>query len=173
VSLILVHSRERILPELSTELAFYAREKMEARGVRFKLGARVADATPGEVTLNNCETIATEKALREAATLAHNIHAVIRGEQKRPFSYRSLGSLAVLGHQTACAQLFGLKFSGLLAWWMWRTIYLAKLPTLEKKIRVALDWTIDLFFPRDIVQTFTFRKNGSLSKAEIQIKDNR
>ena len=234
VSLILVHSRERILPELSTELGFYAREKMEARGVRFKLGARVADATPGEVKLNNGETIATETliwtagnsphplirqmglevdkrgavktdttlavpdqsdvwavgdcaaitdartgepcpptaqhALREAAALAHNIHAAIRGGKLKSFSYRSLGSLAVLGHQTACAQLFGLKFSGLLAWWMWRTIYLAKLPTLEKKIRVALDWTIDLFFPRDIVQTFTFRKNGSLSKAEIQIK---
>ena len=234
VSLILVHSRERILPELSPTLAFYARERMEARGVTFKLGARVADAAHGEVQLNTGETIATESliwtagnsphpliremglevdkrgavktditlaargqpnvwavgdcaaitdartgepcpptaqhALREAATLAHNIHAVIRSGKKRPFSYRSLGSLAVVGHQTACAELFGIKFSGLLAWWMWRTIYLAKLPTLEKKIRVALDWTIDLFFPRDIVHTFTFRKNGLLSKAEIQIK---
>ena len=232
VSLILVHSRERILPELSTQLAFYAREKMEARGVTFKLGARLADAGPGMVKLNTGETIATETliwtagnsphpfigelgleidkrgavitdatlavpgrpnmwavgdcaaitdartgepcpptaqhALREAATLAHNIHAAIRRETLKSFSYRSLGSLAVLGHQTACAEIFGMKFSGLGAWWMWRTIYLAKLPTLEKKIRVALDWTIDLFFPRDIVRTFPFRKNGWLSKAEIQ-----
>jgi NADH dehydrogenase len=233
VSLILVHSRDRILPELSPALAEYARERMEARGVTFKLGARVADAAPGVVLLNHGETIATDTliwtagnsphpltrklglevdkwggvkadttlavpgqsnvwavgdcaairdartgspcpptaqhALREAATLAHNIHAAIRGGKKKPFSYRSLGTLAVVGHQTACAEFFGLKFSGLLAWWMWRTIYLAKLPTLEKKLRVVLDWTIDLFCPRAIVQTIAFRKNGSLSK-EIQIK---
>jgi NADH dehydrogenase len=56
----------------------------------------------------------------------------------------------VVGHQTACAEVFGMKFSGLFAWLMWRGIYLAKLPTLEKKVRVLLDWGIDVFFPRDI-----------------------
>ena len=44
-----------------------------------------------------------------------------------------------------------MKFSGFFAWWLWRTIYLMKLPGLERKIRVALDWTLDLVFPRDIV----------------------
>jgi len=53
----------------------------------------------------------------------------------------------------ACAEIKGLRFSGLLAWMMWRAIYLAKLPGLERKVRVCVDWTIELFFPRDIVQT--------------------
>ena len=58
-----------------------------------------------------------------------------------------------LGHRTAVAQVRGWKFSGFLAWFLWRTVYLGKLPGLEKKVRVTLDWSIDLFFPRDIVLT--------------------
>lgn len=49
------------------------------------------------------------------------------------------------------AEICGLKFSGFIAWWLWRTIYLMKLPGFERKVRVALDWTLDLVFPRDIV----------------------
>jgi NADH dehydrogenase len=63
--------------------------------------------------------------------------------------------LAVIGHQTACAEVKGWRFSGVLAWLMWRGIYLSKLPGLERKVRVLLDGVIELFFPRDIVQTFT------------------
>ena len=47
------------------------------------------------------------------------------------------------------AKIMGLKFSGFVAWWLWRTIYLSKLPRLEKKIRVALAWTLDILFPKD------------------------
>jgi NADH dehydrogenase len=68
--------------------------------------------------------------------------------------------MCVVGHQTACAELTlpfarsrSVRFSGLLAWFLWRTIYLTKLPGLERKTRVLIDWTIELFFPRDIVQT--------------------
>jgi hypothetical protein len=46
----------------------------------------------------------------------------------------------------------GVNFSGFIAWWMWRTIYLSKLPRFEKKVRVALDWTLDLLFSKDLVQ---------------------
>jgi len=56
----------------------------------------------------------------------------------------------VIGHRKAVAQIFEKEFSGLLAWMMWRTIYLSKLPGIERKVRVALEWTIELFFPRDI-----------------------
>ena len=55
------------------------------------------------------------------------------------------------------ARIFGFNFSGFIAWWLWRTIYLSKLPRLEKKLRVALDWTLDLFFPKDGVQFLTLR----------------
>jgi len=222
VSLILVHSGERIMPELSANQAQFAFERLKARGVTFKLRTRLADAPPGMVMLSDGEEIRSETvvwtagasphplvrglgleldqrgavkadatlavvghcdvwavgdcaavlnsrtgepcpptaqhAVRQAATLARNIHAVIRGGKTKPFSYRSLGSFAILGHQTACGDVCGIRFCGLFAWWLWRTIYLLKLPSLEKKIRVALDWTVDLFFPRDIVQTVTFRQ---------------
>ena len=54
-------------------------------------------------------------------------------------------------HRSAVAEIMGMRFSGFIAWWLWRTIYLMKLPGFERKLRVAIDWTLDLFFPRDIV----------------------
>jgi NADH:ubiquinone reductase (H+-translocating) len=103
-------------------------------------------------------------ALREAAVLAKNIRARIEGRPLKPFHFNSLGSLCVIGHQTACAELtvpfsrnLSMRFSGLLAWAMWRFIYLARLPGLEQKIRVLTDWTVELFFPPDIVQTIDLR----------------
>ena len=74
----------------------------------------------------------------------------------------------MVGHQTACAELTlplvrskSLRFSGLMAWMMWRAVYLAKLPGLERKARVLVDWTMELFFPRDIVQTIDLSEMGS------------
>jgi NADH dehydrogenase len=103
-------------------------------------------------------------ALREAATLARNIRASLEGRTTKGFHFDSLGALCVVGHQTACAELTipfardkTLRFSGLLAWFMWRSIYLGKLPGLERKIRVLVDWTVELFFPKDIVQTIDLR----------------
>lgn len=227
LSVILVHSRDRILPELSESLGRYAQEKMAMRGVNFRLNCRLVDARPGVVVLNNGE-IATETlvwtagttpnpvlaslplakdkrgalivnpalaldghsglwalgdcaavsdaktklpcpptaqfALREAEVVAHNIYAKLHGGPERGFHFDSLGALCVVGHQTACAELRipflpkkSLRFSGLFAWAMWRGIYLMKLPGLERKIRVLIDWTIELFFPRDIVQTIDLK----------------
>jgi NADH dehydrogenase len=227
VQVILVHSRERILPELSESLARYAQARMEARGVTFRLNTRLTGAQPGVVilrdgeiqaqtlvwtagtapnpllqsfplekdkrgavivdhtlavpgrpgvwALGDCAAVQDAKtgnpcpptaqfALREAETLARNIGAQLKGLPPRKFHFDSLGSLCVVGHQTACAELTvpfapnrRLRFSGLLAWFMWRGIYLSKLPGLERKIRVLMDWTIELFFPRDIVQTIDLK----------------
>jgi NADH:ubiquinone reductase (H+-translocating) len=222
--IILVHARERILPELSEPLAQYALERMAERGVTFKLNTRLADARPGIVILNPAEEIRAQTlvwtagtapnpllerlpckrekrgavfvdsalavpghpgvwalgdcaavtdakngkpcpptaqfALREAKTLALNIHAAVHGRPLAPFHFEPLGALCVVGHQTACAELTipfartrSVRFSGLLAWLMWRGVYLSKLPGLERKVRVLIDWVIELFFPRDIVQT--------------------
>jgi NADH dehydrogenase len=68
--------------------------------------------------------------------------------------------LASIGHRTGVAKIFGFKFSGFLAWWIWRTIYLSKLPRLEKKVRVAISWTLDVLFPKDLVQFQTLRSSG-------------
>jgi NADH dehydrogenase len=96
-----------------------------------------------------------QHALREGKTCARNIEAAIRGGAKRPFKFKTLGALAAIGRRTGVAKVFGLKFSGFVAWFLWRTIYLSKLPRFEKKLRVALDWTLDLFFSKDLVQYLT------------------
>jgi NADH:ubiquinone reductase (H+-translocating) len=226
-SVVLVHARDRILPELSESLARYAQERMEARGVIFRLNTRLTDAGPGVVTLSDgeiraqtlvwtagtapnplvqslplekdkrralvvdrslalpgktglwalgdCAAVVDAKtgkpcpptaqfALREAQLLARNIRAQVEGRPLGEFHFDSLGALCVVGHQTACAELTvpfvrgrSMRFSGLLAWLMWRGIYLSKLPGLERKIRVLTDWAVELFFPRDIVQTIELK----------------
>jgi NADH:ubiquinone reductase (H+-translocating) len=227
VRVVLVHSRDRILPELSESLARYALKKMAERGVEFRLNARLTDAKPGVVILSDgeipaetlvwtagtapspivkaldvekdkrgavivgknlaissrtgvwalgdCAAVVDAKsgtpcpptaqfALREAAVLAKNIAAQLNGGVSKEFHFDSLGALCVIGHQTACAELTvpfartrAIRFSGLLAWLMWRGIYLAKLPGIERKLRVLFDWTVELFFPRDIVQTIDLK----------------
>ena len=98
-----------------------------------------------------------QHALREGKTLAKNLIATVRGGTLKPFSFSTIGQLAAIGRRTGVANIFGINFSGFLAWWMWRTIYLSKLPRFEKKLRVALDWTLDLLFTKDLVQFQTFR----------------
>ena len=125
-------------------------------------------AVPDSKTNNLCPPTA-QFALRQARALARNIKAVVSGGHESrldPFHFNSLGSLCVVGHHTACAELNlpwpvhkTMRFSGLLAWLMWRGIYLSKLPGLERRVRVLIDWAIELFFPRDIVQTIELREN--------------
>ena len=71
-------------------------------------------------------------ALRQGRRLADNIAAVLQGESPQPFRFQALGLLAGLGRRSAVAEIFGLRFSGFIAWWLWRTIYLMKLPGFER-----------------------------------------
>jgi len=96
-----------------------------------------------------------QHALREGRTVARNIAASVRGRALRPFRFSTIGQLAAIGRRTGVANVLGINFSGFFAWWLWRTIYLSKLPRLEKKARVALDWTLDLLFSKDLVQFHT------------------
>lgn len=146
-----------------------------------KRGAALVDSTlaiPGHErlwALGDCAAVVDGKtlqpcpptaqfALREARTLARNIRAAIQGRELKPFHFDSLGALCVVGHHTAAAELNlpwpirkSVRFSGLLAWFMWRGIYLSKLPGIERKVRVLIDWIIELYFPRDIVQTIDLK----------------
>jgi NADH dehydrogenase len=146
-----------------------------------KRGAALVDATlavtghPGLWALGDCAAVVDAKtgkpcpptaqfALREGRVLARNIKAAVQGRKLESFYFDSLGALCVVGHHTACAELNlprpvrkSVRFSGLLAWLMWRGIYVSKLPGLERKVRVLIDWTIELFFPRDIVQTIDLK----------------
>lgn len=216
---VLVHSRDRILPEIGPELDDYALDKLHARDIETVLethvervtadslvldndteiptrtvvwtagnrphplvadidcehddaGAVVADATlavagadriwalgdcarvpdPDSDDGGNCPPTA-QHATRQGRTVADSILAVEQGRDPEPFAFSSLGTLVALGHRTAVAEIRGRRFAGIVAWFMWRTIYLFKLPSPEKKARVVVDWTVDLVFPRDIVLT--------------------
>jgi len=215
VRFILVHPSERLLPEVSPELAEYARLHLMERGVDVRLSTRVTAATshsatfggeevlthtlvwtagtspspalreiacerdgrgaividdnlevvgrPGVFALGDCALVCdprtgaaypptAQHAIREAKTAAHNVAATLGIGAKQPFVFDSPGALALLGRRTAVAEVKGRRFSGFLAWWMWRTIYWLKLPRMERRIRVATDWTLDLVFPPDTVQ---------------------
>ncbi len=115
-------------------------------------GALVPDPTTG-----GFHPPTAQHALREGRVLARNVVATIDGRATRPFRFKTLGQLAAIGRRTGVAHVFGINFSGFVAWWLWRTIYLSKLPRFEKKVRVALDWTLDLFFSKDLVKFATAR----------------
>ena len=215
---VVVHSGDRILPELSSGLAAYCLRILKGRGIEFRLETRVLGATDDDVLIQDEQPIPTrtivwtagsqpnpmmstmpferdrrgavvvettlqargfdnvwvagdcaavpdpdndgrpypptaQHALREGKLLAENVVALIGGGSPKAFRFRTLGLMIALGHRTAAAELLGRQFSGFFAWVLWRTIYLSKLPGVERKVRVLLDWILDVFFPRDIVLT--------------------
>jgi NADH:ubiquinone reductase (H+-translocating) len=232
---VLVHSRERILPELSEKLASYALRTLRQRGIEFLLGTRVAGATVEAMLLSDGSQVPTrtlvwtagnqphpllrslscqrnrggavvvdstlrvqganrlwavgdcaeipdpdqpgsfypptaQHALREGKVAAANVVATLRGRPLQSFRFRTIGMLVALGRRTAAAEMMGYQFSGMLAWLMWRSVYLGKLPGLEKKVRVAIDWTLDLLFPRDIVLTSMPRVRADELRAAREVK---
>jgi NADH dehydrogenase len=222
IRVVLLHSQDRILPELEEKLALYAQKILAKRGVEIRLHTKLAAATGDEAILGDgsriptktlistvpsspnplidtldlpkekgrlisnamCEVQGAEEiwalgdcalvptpdgkpspptaqfAIRQGKTLAENIVAEIRGGEKKNFEFKELGKLAALGHRSAVAQVFGVNISGFLAWWMWRTIYLMKLPGLGRRFKVALAWTSDLFLPPELVQLNLKKSSG-------------
>jgi NADH dehydrogenase len=208
----LIHSRDRLLPELEERLGRFAQRLLERRGMTIVLGARVKSVSAEAVRLDDDRRIETRNVIctignaphpvlrklpleqdrgrvqtdeflrakgqthvwaigdcasnpdgfggtcpptaqfagRVGQRTARNIAAVIDGRPPRPFQYRAAGQIASLGHRNGVCSMFGVRLSGFLAWWITRTIHLMKLPGLERKLRVVMDWTLDLFFPRDL-----------------------
>src|SRR5712692_1526731 len=217
IKVILLHSRDRILPEMGPGLANFALNKLRQRGVDVRLQTRIAAATPHEAILDTGERIPThtlivtvgaainpvlaplglprekeriltdqfmsvpgmpgiwalgdnagvpntaangalspptaQYALRQGKRLADNLAAVIRGQhqQQIPFAFPGLGQLCLVGHRAGVAELAGgIKLSGFIAWLMWRNVHLMKLPGWDRRIRVGLDWGLDLIFPPEL-----------------------
>jgi NADH dehydrogenase len=105
-----------------------------------------------------------QHALREGRHAGENIYARLRGKQAKPFLYKMRGQLATIGRRTGVARIFGLNFSGTAGWALWRAVYLMKLPRLEKKLRVGLQWALDIVFERDLGQYVTLRDVDSLNR---------
>jgi NADH:quinone reductase (non-electrogenic) len=215
IRVVLLHSQDRILPEVSEKLARFAQKILVRRGVEIRLDTRLEAATGEEAVLAGDERIPTrtlvstvpssphpliqalplaktkngrlivdrglrvegrqgvwalgdcaevpapdggvapptaQHAIREAAAAAHNILAAIRCGEPRAFDFRGLGKMGALGHRSAVAEIFGFNVSGFLAWWMWRTIYLMKLPGWGRRLKVATSWTLDLLLPPELVE---------------------
>ena len=89
-------------------------------------------------------------AVRQAQCLAHNLRHAHLGRPTQAFAARSRGMMAATGRRNGVAEVFGLAFSGLPAWLLWRAYYLGQMPTLRRKLRVWVEWTWGMFFPPDI-----------------------
>ena len=105
-----------------------------------------------------------QHALREGKVIGRNIELRLKGQQPKPFQYKAPGQLAAIGRRTGVARIFGLKFSGIIGFMLWRSVYLMKLPRLEKKLCVALQWALDTIFERDLGQYITPRDVASLAR---------
>lgn len=101
-----------------------------------------------------------QHALRQAKVLADNVAASLQGGGVRRFEYRTKGMLCSLGHFQGVANPMGIKVRGLPAWFLHRTYHLLYMPTLTRKTRIAMDWTVGLMFPRDTAQL------GSLARPQ-------
>jgi len=209
----LVHSTDRLLPELSPSLGRFTERKLKEQGVDVRLNARAVRVDDRGIVLGDGEIISAGTVIctigtapnplvaelpvpkargriavaadmsvpgfeglwaigdcaavpnarggslspptaqfadRQARALAANIARKLRGEVTRPFSYRPLGQLSAIGHNKAVAEIFGLRVAGFVAWLLWRGVYLLKIPTLGRKVRLFLEWNWAMFFPPDI-----------------------
>ena len=227
ISVILVHSKDQVLPEVSPTLRDFTLKKMQRAGIKILLKTSAAAATPEGVGLpdgsllraatvvctigttpsplvqhvdvkkergrlvtdpdmrvsglpniwavgdcayitnafdNNPAPPTAQFAEREGRQAAENIVRVLHGQPTRPFHFRPLGQLCSIGARQAVAEMFGFRVSGLLAWFMWRGVYLLKLPSWSRRIRVGTDWAWDLLFPRDL-GAFAANQSQHVSRA--------
>ncbi len=218
LSVVLVHSRSQVLPEISSDLREFAREKMGEAGINVMLNERAVVATPEGVRLKSggmirggtlictigtqmspvIEKLNTPKergrliadpdmrlqgqariwasgdcawiindfdghvsaptgqfAERQGKQIAHNIRRVLHGEQTQPFYHKALGQLCSIGGHTAVAEMMGLRLSGFWAWFVWRGVYLMKLPSWSRRTKVGFDWAWQVVFQRDLTHLRT------------------
>ena len=138
---------------------------------------------PGVFAVGDCAMIADPKTKRpypptaqlaesQAGIAAANLYALIRNKEKTEFVFKSRGQMAIIGKRTGIALVLGSNIAGFWAWLLWRNVYLSKIPRMDKRIRVLLDWTIDLFFDRDISRMKVFKRPAALEyKALDEVDD--
>ena len=217
---ILVEASDRILPELSADLAGYAQRRLNERGIEIALDTRLASADGGTIDLTDGRTFSADTlvwtagvkpaplakisgfpsddrgrirvderlrvvdvpdawaagdvaavpdlttgglapptaqhAMREGKRLGDNLCASLLGGELQAFRWRNVGGVCSLGRYKGVAEVFGIKVKGFLGWFLHRSYHLWAIPTLGRRVRIALDWTVALLFPRDITQLAGF-----------------
>jgi len=91
-----------------------------------------------------------QHAIKEGQLAAQNIINNIEGKKPKKIRYKTRGTMATIGKRVGVAKIFGFKFKGLIAWFLWRTFYFSKLPMIKKKLRIMSDWSMDLIFHSDV-----------------------
>lgn len=122
--------------------------------------ARIRDSEDGRV-----HPPTAQHAVRQGRGVADNVWSALHDAELRPFSYSGLGMIASLGRHRGVGQVLGIRLSGFAAWFVWRTYYLLALPRWDRRIRVAIDWTLDLMFKRDVIQLKVEPTRGSTAAA--------
>jgi len=213
IKVTLIHSRDQVLPEVTSKLRDFTRKKMEQAGINVVLNRRVSHVTPlgvgfeDGVTIEGCTIVCTvgnapapviqkldvhkergrlitqpdmrveghdnvwavgdcaiinnsfdntpspptgQFAERQGRQTAQNIVRVIKGKETKPFYFRPLGQLCAIGGHNAVAEFLGLHISGFLAWFLWRSVYLFKLPSFSHQVKVGFDWAWEIFYSRDL-----------------------
>jgi NADH:ubiquinone reductase (H+-translocating) len=158
-------------------------ELRHARNGGIVVGQDMSTGVPGVWAIGDCAWIPTkpnadlndrdawypataQHAIREGPVLADNIVATLHGEPTEPFRFRSLGTMASLGARRGVAALpGGFVLTGFLAWVLWRSYYLARLPGVDRRLRVAFDWMLGLLFPRDIAEIRLYTERGEREAA--------
>jgi len=135
-------------------------EFFEVQGARnlYALGDNAAQTDPhaGQPYVATAQV-----AIRQARALGRNLEAELSGRDRTPFRFRLLGEMVPLSRRTAVADLRGVKMLGFPAWFLWKTVYMLKLPTLAARVRVVLDWTVELFFERDVSELTVDEEPGA------------
>jgi NADH dehydrogenase len=126
-------------------------ETLRVRGVDDAWAAGDAAAVPDRTTGRSAPPTA-QHALREGRRLGKNLAAALDGRAPEPFVYRTVGGVASLGRYKGVAMVYGVKFRGFTGWFLHRSYHLLAMPTFSRKVKIAMDWTTALLFPRDIAQ---------------------
>jgi NADH:ubiquinone reductase (H+-translocating) len=139
--------RVRTLPNLAVE------------GMADAFAAGDAAAVPDLTNPGHVTGPSAQHAVRQARLLAANLVHYLRGEPLKDYEHKYAGSVASLGLHQGVAQVYGIKLKGWPAWFMHRTYHMSRMPTLNKKIRVVLDWTLALFFRREVVSLGSLQRH--------------
>ena len=109
-----------------------------------------------------------QHAIHQSHTVSHNLKVALTGKGNLDsFSYHSKGMMAIIGKRNAIVSIFGYNFQGIIPWMIWRTYYVLQMPSLGKKIKVILDWTVDSFFKRDLTSYGQIKKKN-LTKVDVK-----
>src|SRR3989304_847419 len=172
INMVLVSSKNGILPDVcehekSGKVQVDKFLRLIGYPNVFALGdcAEIIDTTTGKPYPPTAQ-----HAIHQSQTVSHNLNVLLTGKDKmNQFSYHSKGMMATIGKRNAIVSIFGYNLQGIIPWLIWRTYYVLQMPSIGKKIKVILDWTVDSFFKRDLTSYGQIKKKN-LTKVDVKDK---